>query len=179
MKILKAILLTLVALVALVLIVALFVEKDYTIEREIVINKPKQEIFNYIKFIKNQDNFSKWNRLDPKMKKSYKGTDGQVGFVYSWDSTNENVGKGEQEIANIVEGEKVEMKLRFKVPYESESEAYLSTESVNSTSTKVKWGFKGTSPYPFNIMGLFFDFENMIGDDLATGLSNLKVVLEK
>jgi hypothetical protein len=179
MKILKGILLTLVALVALVLIVALFVEKDYAIEREIVINKPKQEVFNYIKFVKNQDHFSKWNQLDPNMKKSYKGTDGQVGFVYSWDSNDDNVGKGEQEIANIVEGEKVEMKLRFKVPFESESEAYLATESVDSPSTKVKWGFKGTSPYPFNIMGLFFDMENLIGGDLATGLSNLKGVLEK
>lgn len=179
MKILKGILLTLLALVILVLIVALFVKKDFVVEREIVINKPKNEVFSYIKFVKNQDRFSKWNRLDPKMKKSYKGTDGQIGFVYSWESDNKQVGKGEQEIANIVDGEKIEMKLRFKVPFESESEAYMNTEAVDSKTTKVKWGFKGTSPYPFNIMGLFFDMENAIGSDLGTGLSNLKKVLEK
>ena len=72
MKILKRVALTLVVLVALLLLAALFVERDYAVERVIVINKPKQEVFDYIKFVKNQDHFSKWNMMDPKMVKTYK-----------------------------------------------------------------------------------------------------------
>lgn len=41
MKILKRILLVLVVLIAVPLIVALFVNKDYAVEKEVTINKPK------------------------------------------------------------------------------------------------------------------------------------------
>jgi len=33
--------------------------------------------------------------------------------------------------------------------------------------------------YPMNLMFLFMDFDKMLGDDLQTGLDNLKTVLEK
>ena len=65
MKIVKKILIGLAILIALVLVVALFVGKEYTAESEIIINKPKQEVFEYIKHIKNQNNYSKWNMMDP------------------------------------------------------------------------------------------------------------------
>jgi hypothetical protein len=34
-------------------------------------------------------------------------------------------------------------------------------------------------PYPFNLMLLFMNMDKMIGDDLSTGLTNLKTLLEK
>jgi hypothetical protein len=34
-------------------------------------------------------------------------------------------------------------------------------------------------PYPFNLMGLFMDMEETLGQDLEKGLKNLKRVLEK
>lgn len=58
MKVLKKIGIGLIALIALVFIVGLFVKKEYGVEREIIINKPKAEVFNYIKYLKNQDNYS-------------------------------------------------------------------------------------------------------------------------
>src|SRR6478752_5632333 len=125
MKILKRIAIGLVALIDILLIVALFVKKDYNIQREIVINKPKKEVFDYIRFVKNQDNYSKWNMTDPDMKKTYIGNDGTPGFVYSWKSDDDNVGAGEQEITAIKEGEALEMELRFKIPFEMTNYAYM------------------------------------------------------
>src|SRR5436853_2020024 len=110
MKTLKKILIVIVILFAIPLIVALFVKSDYAIERQVTINKPKQEVFDYIKYVRNQDNYSVWNQRDPNMKKEYKGTDGTVGFIYSWDSENKEVGKGEQEIVNIKDGERIDTK---------------------------------------------------------------------
>src|SRR5688572_26346634 len=98
MKILKTIGIALAVIIAAFLLVAVFVKKDYAVEREITINKPKQQVFDYIKYLKNQDNYSKWNMMDPGMTKSYRGTDGTVGFVAAWDSQKEDVGAGEQEI---------------------------------------------------------------------------------
>lgn len=179
MKALKKILLVIVVLIAIVLILAAFTKKKYGVEREIVVNKPKQEVFDYIKHLKNQDNYSKWAMMDPAMKKTYTGTDGTVGFVSAWDSEKKDVGKGEQEIKKIAEGERVDFELRFYKPFESTEQAYMQTEAVSPASTKVKWGFDGHMNYPMNLMLLFMDFEKMIGDDLQTGLTNLKSNLEK
>ncbi|KIC95817.1 SRPBCC family protein [Flavihumibacter solisilvae] len=167
------------SIIALLLVIALFVKKDYSVTREVTINKPKGEVFNYVKFVKNQDNFSKWNQMDPAMKKSYKGTDGSVGFIYGWDSQDKNVGMGSQEIKNIIEGERVDLDIHFIKPFEGDASADFITEAVSENQTKVKWEFNSRMPYPMNLMRLFMDMEGMIGDDLQTGLNNLKSVLEK
>ncbi|MDD3003491.1 SRPBCC family protein [Flavobacterium sp.] len=176
---LKKILIVLLVVFSLPLIIALFIKKDFIVEREIVIMKPKTEVFNYIKMIRNQDHFSKWNLTDPNMKKTSKGIDGTVGFVAMWDSENENLGKGEQEIVAVFEGEKIETKLRFIEPFEAEHDAYMITEAISESKTKVKWGFKGGFPYPMNLMGLFIDMDKEIGKDFEVGLENLKNILEK
>lgn len=178
MKIVKRILVILAIIIAIPLIIALFVKKEYSVERQVTINKPRQEVFNYVKYLKNQDNFSKWAMMDPGMKKEYRGTDGTVGFVSAWDSEKSDVGKGEQEIKSIKEGEKIDYEIRFKEPFPSVAPAYMATEPVSETQTKVKWGFNGRMPYPMNIMKLFYNMDEMIGNDLQTGLNNLKKVLE-
>jgi uncharacterized protein YndB with AHSA1/START domain len=179
MRIFKKALLVVAILVALPFIIALFVSNDYKVVREISIDKPKNEVFDYIKHLKNQDIYSKWALMDPNMKKSYKGTDAQPGFVSRWESEKEDVGTGEQEILKITEGERIDFELRFLKPFEATEEAYMITESKSESTTIVKWGFNGHMDYPMNLMLLFMDFESMIGSDLETGLKNLKKELEK
>jgi len=179
MKILKIILVVVIILIAIPLITALFVKKDYAVEREIVINRPKDVVFDYIKLLKNQDYFSKWAMMDPKMKKTYTGTDGTVGFISAWDSDQKDVGKGEQEIKQITPGARIDFELRFIEPFESKDQAHMITEAVSDSVTRVKWGFDGHMNYPMNIMLLCMDFDEMLGGDLQTGLQNLKTNLEK
>ncbi len=179
MKIVKRILIGLTVVIAVLLLMALFVKKEYAVEREITINKPVAEVFNYIKHIRNQDNYSTWNRKDPNMKKEYRGTDGTVGFVAAWDSKNDEVGKGEQEIKNINEGERMDMELRFYKPFKATDNAYMTTEAVGENRTKVKWGFNGKMPYPMNLMLVFMNMDKMLGTEMQTGLNDLKALLEK
>ncbi len=178
MKTLKRVLAILGILIALVLIVAAFVKKDYSVEKEVVINKPKQEVYDYVKYLKNQNNFSKWAQMDPNMRKEFRGTDGTVGFVSAWDSDEKNVGKGEQEIVKM-DDNRIDYEIRFIKPFPSKAPAYIVMEPVSANETKVKWGFSGRMPYPMNIMMLFMDIPKMIGDDLQTGLDNLKRIMEK
>ena len=117
--------------------------------------------------------------MDPNMEKSFRGTDGTVGFVSAWKSEEEDVGSGEQEILRIDEGKRIDFELRFFEPFESSDLAYMATERISDNQTKVKWGFDGKMAYPMNLMLLFMDFEGMIGDDLQSGLQNLKSNLEK
>lgn len=179
MKVIKKIGLVLLAIIAIVLIVALFIKKEYVVSREVVINKPKQEVFNYVKFLKNQDKYSKWASMDVNMVKTYSGTDGTVGFVSAWDSNVKDVGKGEQTIKKITEGEKIDYLLHFIKPFDDVADATMTTTEMATSQTKVTWAIYGKMQYPMNIMQLFMNMDKMIGDDLATGLTNLKALLEK
>lgn len=176
MKFLKKAGLALLSLVALVLLVALFVPKAMHAEKEVVINKPKDDVFAYVKQLKNQNEYSKWGSMDPSMKKEFRGTDGNVGFVSAWDSEKSDVGKGEQEITGIREGERIDYQIRFLKPWESTATSYMITQAADDDHTKVTWGFDGKMTYPFNIMNLFMG--DMLGDDFSTGLNNLKKKLE-
>jgi hypothetical protein len=171
------ILLIIGGIIALVIIMAFILGKDMNIEHSIIIKKPKQIVFDYIKFVKNHDNFSVWNQMDPDMKRDYRGTDGQVGFVFLWESLKEkNVGKGEQEITNIKEGESIEFEIRFIKPWENKARSKMTVENAGN-DTKITWGFYSQMAYPMNVMkGMF---AKMLGKDLSKGLENLKNVLEK
>lgn len=176
MKVLKKVLLVIAIIIAIPLIIALFVKKDFQVQREITINKPSKEVFDYVKYLKNQDNYSKWVRMDPAMKKDFRGTDGTVGFVYAWDG-NKEAGKGEQEIKKITEGEGIDVEVRFEKPFESVAETPIKTEAISASQTRVVWGMKGTSKYPLNFMNLFMD--NLLGKDIQSSLVMLKGILEK
>jgi uncharacterized protein YndB with AHSA1/START domain len=174
----KKVLYVIIGLVILVCLVGLLAPKDFAVEREVTINKPVDEVFAYLKQLKNQNEWSVWARMDPKMKTEFRGTDGTVGFVSAWEG-NDDVGKGEQEIKNIVEGQRIDYELRFIKPWEATNKAYVTTESVGENQTKVKWGFSGHMSFPMNTMMLFMNMDKTVGKDFEQGLANLKANLEK
>jgi uncharacterized protein YndB with AHSA1/START domain len=145
----------------------------------VVINKSKAVVFEYLKHLKNQNKFSVWASMDPNMKTEFRGTDGTEGFISAWDSDMKNVGKGEQEILKVVDGERIDYEIRFLKPYKSTSWAYITTATVNDNQTRVRWEFNGNMKYPTNLMLLFMNMEKMVGNDLNKGLQNLKTILEK
>ena len=179
MKILKYILFVVLFVVLAALLVAAFVPGEFGVEREVSVDKSKAEVFEYVKFLKNQDDFSVWAKIDPNMKKEFTGVDGTTGFVSMWISEHPDVGVGEQEITVINVGERIDYQLRFQEPFESTSYAYMIFDSVDSSKTTVRWGVDGIMDYPMNLMLLMVDMEGELGGDLQVGLSNLKEILEK
>lgn len=177
MKILKTTLIALAALIAIPLIAALFITTEFSLEREVTINKPKQAVFDYIKRLRNHVHYSAWAALDPNMKTSYRGMDGTTGSVAAWESENRNVGKGEQEIKNIVEGQRIDIEIRFTEPFQSTDPAYMITEAVSDRQTRLKLGYHGKMAYPTNLMTSFI--KQGIGRDMETSLANIKAILEK
>ena len=177
MKIIKKILFVIAGIIVLALVAALFVSKEYSVKREITINKPSQEVFDYVKFIKNQEHYNKWVMMDPNMKKDYQGTDGTVGFVYAWDSQKDDVGKGEEEIKLLEEGKKINLEVRFIRPFEGLAMTEMTTEAISPTQTRVSWGMSGRSAYPMNLTNTIMD--GMLGADLEESLGTLKGILEK
>lgn len=178
MKIFKNILIAIAAVILLVLIIAALAPSDIYVKRDVTIKKSKSEVFDYVKYLKNQDEFATWSQIDPNMKKEFTGIDGTVGFVSAWDSNHPDVGKGEQEIINIDLGNQIDYELRFLEPWESTSTATMEFSSIDSVTTNVSWDLKGDMPYPMNLMLLFIDMDETVGGDLEKGLNSLKGILE-
>ena len=176
MRILKRIALFLLAVIGIILIAAAFIRKEYAVERSVLINRPASEVFNYVKYIKNQDYYHKWSMIDTNCRRNYKGVDGTEGYSVAWDSDNSKAGKGEQQITNLDEGKRIDWGLRFIKPFEGNANAYMTTADQQNR-TVVTWGMNGISKYPMNFMNLFMD--NMLGKDMEGSLQMLKANLER
>lgn len=176
MNILVSILLVLAGLVALLLLLALFLKRQHYVKRAIVIDAPRQEVFDYVKLLRNQETFNDGAMADPARNKEFRGTDGTVGFVYAW-SGNKDAGQGEKEIMDIEEGKRVEMEIRFVKPMRATARIVMETESLPGGQTRVSWSNAGTLPYPLNIMVPMV--ERGVGKGMDTSLARLKGILEK
>ena len=171
------ILLVVADIIALLLIIAVFMKTEHYVKREIIINAPCQKVFDFLKLLKNQDQFNKWATADKQNRKEeFKGTDGTVGFIYSW-SGNKSAGKGEKEIKNIVEGKRIETEIRFIKPMRVSASVIFETESLSENQTKVNLINTGTLKYPLNIMIPMA--EKNFPKDMDASLSTLKNILEK
>jgi hypothetical protein len=178
MNILIAVLAGIAGIIVLFLIIGLFSKKSYSLTRDIKIDRPLQDVFYFLKHLRNQEQFSKWVMMDPNMKKEFRGTDGTIGFVYAWDG-NKQAGKGEQELKGIKEGERIDVEVRFIRPFEGIAQTPFTTKPISSNETQVTWGMTSTMKYPMNIMLLFMNMDNLLGKDLENSLLSLKKVLER
>jgi uncharacterized protein YndB with AHSA1/START domain len=169
----------LVAIVVVALVVAvMLVSPDFAVEREIVINKPRTQVFAYAKDLRNQNEWGPWFKRDPAMKQEFAGTDGTAGFTSKWESKNPEVGKGEQEIKRVVPNQRIDSELRFIEPFASTANVHMDFEDAGPDQTKVKWGFSGSMPRPMNLFLLLVDMDDAVGKDFQDGLSSLKSIVE-
>jgi hypothetical protein len=176
MNIAITILLGIFGFITLFLIIALFLKKEHYVKREIVINAPKQKVFDFLKLLKNQDKFNKWAKTDPNRNWEYKGTDGTAGFIIAWNG-NKKAGEGEKEIIKIIEGKRIETQIRFVKPMSMTADVIMETETVTDNQTRVSLINSGTMKYPMN---LFIPMaEKKFPKDMDDSLATLKSILEK
>src|SRR5258706_2701110 len=176
MNIIIIILVVMAGFIALFLLIALFTKREHYVNREIIINVPRQKVFDYVKLLKNQDEFNKHAMAGPDRKREFKGTDGTVGYIYAW-SGNKNAGEGEKEIKNIIERTRIETEIRFVKPMAATASIIMETESLPDNQTKVSWSNAGTLKYPLNIMIPMM--EKQVAKGMGISLSTLKNILEK
>lgn len=166
------------ALLILIIILAAVAPKTYNVHRSIVIDKPKEIAFDYIRYLKNYEAWSPWHKKDPNMKITYTGQDGVVGAKSSWEG-NKEVGSGNQTITALEENKRIDSKLVFLKPWQSESEGYYLFEDGAPGQTKITWGFKGNNKFPATIFMLLYSMDKVVGKDFEDGLNSLKQLLEE
>lgn len=177
MKVLKIVGIVIVSIVALLLIVAAFVPKSYTVSVSRTINKPRQEVYDFVRILDNQKKYSVWVMEDPNLNPEIIGTDGTVGAIQRWNSKNDNVGEGEQEITAL-SPERMDVDLRFKRPFEGKAKAANIFKEASPTQTLVTVEFySDEAKWPFNLPSYFLG-RKFITDAQTQNLENISKILE-
>jgi len=171
MKILKilGIILLIVIIIIGVLIIAM--PTKYNVERSVIIDAPRNVVFKQVSHFRNFIKWNPWNKFDPNMHYEISGTDGTVGAIYSW-SGNDSVGVGTLTNVSITEN-RINQKLDFISPWETHDIAYYKFED-SPEGLKVTWGLDGNLDRPMNLMGLFMNMDDMVGQNYEDGLLSLK-----
>jgi len=162
---------------AIILIAAAILPKKTTIIADILIEKSVSTVFDYVKFQNNQHHYNKWVMADPNAEFKNTGTDATVGFKLYWNSKNNNVGEGEQEIIEIVDQQKIVNEIRFIRPFSGTSLSTMSLNEINENNTKVSLTFESVAKYPYNLMSALMS--SVLKKDMGITLQNLKTNLEK
>lgn len=177
MRALKTILIILAALGVLILVLGLMGPKSYRVERSTVIEASPEVVYGYVSHVGSMKDWGPWQELDKDQVQKVEGTDGTVGAVWTWEG--DTVGKGRQELTELVENKSVRTKLTFFVPVMGES---VSTGTYDleptATGTRMTWGFEGENGFIGRAMGVFMDMDKQLGPDFEKGLAKLKTMAE-
>ena len=164
----------LAALIAAAMIIPAILPSHFNVEREIIINSPREDAFSYLVNLESWQEWSPWLAQEPTAEHSFHGTPGVVGSYTQWNG--EVIGAGKQTLTTIEEPKYLEMKLEFTKPNQSEATGYMKF-SDTAEGVQIIWGIKGELSYPVErVMGPFMD--SMIGKEFETGLNSLKGRLE-
>jgi len=173
MKILKWLLIVVLAIVALILIVAAFVPKDRMFTSSVEIEKSPRQIFSQLNSLQNWDNWSPFLEEDPEMTSVYSGPDFGVGNRQEWKSKKS--GDGALEIIESINENKVVYALDFGV-----GQLYQTWFTLDRTpeNVSVTWVSKMDNlSYPMGRLMMTL-FKSRMENTFQRGLDNLKKYVE-
>jgi hypothetical protein len=152
----------------------------YHVERKVAVAAPVDVVFDVVNDLKQFAGVlvlfgSSFDKVDPKMQKTFEGPASGVGQSYAW--SGKGVGKGKLTIEESLPGQKVAMKLDFVEPMTSTASCVLTLAPAEAGST-VSWSMAGNHNFVGKAFGVFMNTDNMLGADIEKGLAQLKTVAE-
>ena len=175
LKILKWLLISILALAALLFVGGYALSPEFRAVRSTVIKAPAEKVYALVADPREWKRWTVWNQRDPAMTITYSGPATGAGAGWAWQSKTE--GDGKMTFTAADPGKRVAYELFFP------DFGTTSTGAVELTpegsGTKVSWsmnGNMGSNPL-LRWMALFGD--KMVGPDFEAGLANLKAIAEK
>ena len=173
----STILIILVVIIAAVLVYAATRPNDFVTARTASIKAAPEAIFPLINDFRRWSVWSPYEKLDPEMKRTFSGADSGKGAAYAWEG-NAKAGKGRMEIVNSVPSSLVSLKLDFEKPFKANNTVEFTLKPAGNATT-VTWAMRGRYPFMAKLIGVFMNFDRLVGKDFETGLANLKRATEK
>lgn len=171
MKILKNIVIIIVALVAVMALVGLLLPGTSKIERSVVIQAPAEVVFDQVNDLKKNEAWSPWK--DPTLKLTYGPVTEGKGAMSSWSS--KEMGNGTMTIVESVPSSKIDLDLDFGSMGGAKALWTFAPEGEGVKVTETMTSEAGMNPAK-RWMGLLSD--KMVGPYFEKGLAALKTVSE-
>ncbi|MCK9685192.1 SRPBCC family protein [Scleromatobacter humisilvae] len=147
----------------------------FRLERSIRIAAPILQVAEQIDDFHQWQKWSPWEHIDPTLQRTFSGADAGVGAVYEWTGTGK-AGAGRMEIVEMRTGSAgglITIKLDFIKPFQASNTAeFLMTPT--DAGTDLTWAMFGPSKFMTKLMGVFMDFDKIVGKDFEAGLAALK-----
>jgi uncharacterized protein YndB with AHSA1/START domain len=175
MKVLKVLLIALVALLLLVGVGGMLLSPKYMVSRTVTIQAPADKIYALVADPRGWKAWSAWNQRDPAMAIEYSGPASGAGAVWAWKSKSQ--GDGRMTFTTAEPSKRLGYELYFP-DFGTTSTGDFRLDA-NGGATQVTWsmdGDMGSNPV-YRWMGVFMD--KMVGPDFDAGLANLKALAEK
>ena len=173
----KVLLLVLVVAVAAVLLYASTRPDTFAVERSTTIAAPADRLFPLINDLRVFNTWNPYARKDPAMQSRYSGPAAGAGAALDFQG-NKDVGRGRITITGSKAPSEVTMQLDMFEPFEGHNTVVF-TLAPDGAGTLVTWAMHGPSAFITKLMGLFFNMDQMIGQDFEAGLANLRQRAEK
>ncbi len=177
MKVIKWILIVVVALAAILVGGGYLLSPKFTVTRSTSIQAPPEAVYALVAAPKEWKRWSVWTARDPAMAIEYSGPESGAGATWRW--TSKSQGDGTMRFTAAEASKRVAYDLYFPdFGTTSTGELRFEPEGPNGAGTKVTWimnGDMGSNPL-FRWIGLNAD--SMVGKDFEGGLAGLKKVAE-
>ena len=147
----------------------------FRIARSTTVAAPPERIAPHIQDFHAWEKWSPYEKLDPKMKKTFSGAERGAGASYAWEG-NSKAGAGSMTITAATP-QKISIALHFNKPMRSENIAEFTLEP-DGPGTRVTWTMTGPKNLMMTVMGIFMNMDKMIGKAFEEGLGNLKKLVE-
>ncbi len=167
------VLLTLLILLA---VIGLLLPASAQVERSIVIDAPAGKIFPHVNGMQAFHAWSPWSDIDPETRYRFDGPEQGVGSRMSWESGDNRVGQGSQEITNSIADQRVDTRLEFGDKGNGNASFLLEPEGQ---ATRVRWQF--ATEFGWDLFGRYVGLmlDSMIGASYDKGLAELKTRVEQ
>lgn len=175
MKILKYLVLLLLAVIIGGAVYAYMQPSEYDISRSKVIKAPIADVFSTVNDLRTWEEWGPWHDEDSTIVVTYGDNTIGVGANHSWTGKD---GPGNMKTVNVVANKIIEQKMQFS-DYDP-SDVIWKFKEVEG-GTEVTWHIKeGDAPFMFKIFAaLSGGWDNMLGPMQAQGLGNLDKVIQK
>jgi uncharacterized protein YndB with AHSA1/START domain len=150
---------------------------SYSVARSATLHAPPEQVFAQLSGFASFKDWSPWSKRDPSMTSWTDGPETGVGASYSW-SGNDQVGAGTMTIVESTPGKRVGMRLEFKRPFPSVDECAF-VLAPEGDGTRVTWSMLGHLSFVGKAMGLFLDWDKLVGSDFEAGLASLSMVVDR
>jgi effector-binding domain-containing protein len=175
MKVLKRILIAIVAIVLILVVIGFLLPRTRHVERSVVIDAPPCAVFAQVNGFRHFNDWSPFVAVNPDAEYDFEGPDFGVGSKMTWTATDPSAETGSQTVVASTPYERVDVELDLGSQGVSQAAFLLQPENQG---TRLTWTFD--TDFGLNIIGRYFGLilDRQLGPLYAQGLANLKRISE-